>query len=175
MKKRLYFFDGDGTLWYPKETKRTIKPHWVYQDPTTKDSYLEQLTLTPGVAELLPQLYEQEIFIVVISAHPGPQDQAMTEMQTKLTHFGIADYIYSYHITPGDNPHGKTAVIKQVLAELGLKPSQAVMIGDSYSYDYLGGKDAGIDALWIQNPSCKVPDTFPEDLTTITEISDLLT
>lgn len=174
MKKRAYFFDGDGTLWYPTSTQRTIKPHWVYQDSETKDNYLEHLTLTPGVTELLPKLYEQEIFIVVISAHPGPLDKALAEMHSKLTHFGLIDYIHSYHITPGDDPHGKTAVIRQVISELNLKPSQAVMIGDSYYYDYLGAKDAGIEAYWIQNPSCKVPDSFPVDLATISEISDLL-
>jgi FMN phosphatase YigB (HAD superfamily) len=174
MKKRAYFFDGDGTLWYPTSTQRTIKPHWVYQDPKTKNTYLEHLTLTPGVTELLPKLYKQEIFIVVISAHPGPHDQAMTEMHTKLTHFGLIEYIHSYHITPGNDPHGKTLAIREVISELGVKPSQAVMIGDSYYYDYLGARDAGIDAYWISNPSCKAPETFPEDLTTINEISDLL-
>lgn len=174
MKKRLYLFDADGTLWYPKSTKRSIKPHWIYKDPETKDNYLEHLILTPGVAELLPKLYEQEVFIVIVSAHPGAHDHAMTEMHTKLAHFGLIEFIHSYHITPGDDPHGKTSAIREVISELGLKPSQAVMIGDSYFYDYLGARDVGIDAYWIQNPACKVPETFPEDLTTIAEISDLL-
>ena len=31
--KKVVFFDGDGTLWYPKTTKRTAAPHWVYLDP----------------------------------------------------------------------------------------------------------------------------------------------
>lgn len=28
--KKIIFFDGDGTLWYPKKTKWTKKPHLIY-------------------------------------------------------------------------------------------------------------------------------------------------
>lgn len=30
--KKTVFFDGDGTLWYPKTTRRTRKPWWIYLD-----------------------------------------------------------------------------------------------------------------------------------------------
>jgi hypothetical protein len=36
MNKLIIFFDGDGTIWYPKATKRKVKPHWIYSDPKKK-------------------------------------------------------------------------------------------------------------------------------------------
>ena len=56
MKKKIVFLDGAGTLWYPKATKRTQKPHWIYHDPETKDNYLEHLELTPRTKETLELL-----------------------------------------------------------------------------------------------------------------------
>jgi hydroxymethylpyrimidine pyrophosphatase-like HAD family hydrolase len=34
--KKIIFFDGDGTLWYPKKTKYKEHPVWLYIDPVTK-------------------------------------------------------------------------------------------------------------------------------------------
>ena len=34
--KKIIFFDGDGTLWYPKKTKYKEHPVWLYRDPITK-------------------------------------------------------------------------------------------------------------------------------------------
>ena len=34
--KKIIFFDGDGTLWYPKETKHKRNPVWIYKDKTIK-------------------------------------------------------------------------------------------------------------------------------------------
>lgn len=55
-EEKIIFLDGDGTLWYPKATKRTQKPHWIYHDPETKDNYLEHLELTPKTKEALEYL-----------------------------------------------------------------------------------------------------------------------
>src|SRR3712207_9020349 len=49
-------FDGDGTLWYPRATRRTKKPWWVYTDVETKGNYLQHLALTPMAVETLRAL-----------------------------------------------------------------------------------------------------------------------
>ena len=38
---------------------------------------------------------------------------------------------------------------KEVLAYFNCEPERAVVIGDSYDNDYLGGLGAGIDSLWL--------------------------
>ena len=173
MKKKIIFFDGDGTLWYPKATKRTRKPHWVYHDEQAKDSYLGHLELTPGTKEVLSTLHERGVYLVVISAHPSVEDIALAEIKEKLDYFEISDYFYAYRASEGSNPQGKVAIMEEVIEKLNLTKDDAIMVGDSYFYDYLAPKEAGIDALFIQNEVSEMPDTLPTELQTISEIADL--
>jgi FMN phosphatase YigB (HAD superfamily) len=39
------------------------------------------------------------------------------------------------------------------------------MVGDSYFYDYLASKEAGIDAFFIENSVSKMPDIVPTQYT----------
>ena len=172
--KRIIFFDGDGTLWYPRATKRTRKPHWVYHDSAIKDNFLVHLELAPKIKETLNLFLEQGVYLVVISASPESEEVAMKEMHEKLEYFGIEKLFYTYRVSAGDNPEGKASIILEILEELNLKKEDAVMVGDSYYYDYLAAKNIGIDALFIENTVSKMPSEIPEDLQVIREISDLL-
>jgi phosphoglycolate phosphatase-like HAD superfamily hydrolase len=174
MKKKLLFLDGDGTLWYPKKTLRTQKPHWVYSHPDTKDAYLEHLTLTPQVKETLETLKSHGLYLVVISANPYDETRAVKEIGERLAHFGLTHLFYACRASSGEDPKGKTAIMLEIIAELGVQKSDALMVGDSYFYDYLAAKDAGIDAFFIHNPVAKMPDPLPQDLQSIHEVSDLL-
>ena len=174
MKKKIIFFDGDGTLWYPKATKRTQKPHWIYHDLTTKDNYLEHLELTPGTKETLEMLAVKGVKLVVISANPYPEEVATKEIKERIDYFGLTDLFYAYRSSPGDDPNGKVGIILEIITMLGLTNEDALMVGDSYFYDYLAPKEAGIDALYIENKVSKMPDPMPEDLQSIREMSDLL-
>lgn len=174
MKKKLIFLDGDGTLWYPSLTKRSQKPHWVYHDPTTKDSYLEHMELTPNVKETLLKLRERGVILVVISANPRPEEVANKELRERLEFFGLLELFHSYRSSPGDRPEGKGERMLEIIELLHLTKSDALMVGDSYSYDYLAAKDVGIDALFIENEYAKMPEEIPTDLQVIREVSDLL-
>jgi 8-oxo-dGTP pyrophosphatase MutT (NUDIX family)/predicted HAD superfamily phosphohydrolase YqeG len=174
MNKRIIFFDGDGTLWYPKATKRTRKPHWVYHDIATKDNFLEHIELTPKTKETLQFFSEQGVYLVVISANPESEDVAIKEMREKLEYFGIEKLFYACRVSAGDDPNGKSSIILEILEELNLKKEDAVMVGDSFYYDYLAAKNIGIDALFIENTVSKMPMEIPADLQGIREISDLL-
>jgi phosphoglycolate phosphatase-like HAD superfamily hydrolase len=174
MQKKLIFFDGDGTLWYPKKTKRTQKPHWIYSDPKTKDSYLEHLELTPGTKEVFNYLHQKNIYIVVVSANPFPEDVANIELKEKLKYFNLIDLVYAYRSSSGDNPDGKATIMLEIIRTLKLKKEQALMVGDSYFYDYLAAKNIGIEALFIKNSVSKMPEKIPNNLKTIREVSDLM-
>jgi hypothetical protein len=50
---KLISFDGDGTLWYPKTTTTTQKPHRIYEIYPQVDEANAQLILIPGTIELL--------------------------------------------------------------------------------------------------------------------------
>lgn len=174
MKKKIIFFDGDGTLWYPKATKRTQKPHWIYHDAATKDNYLDHLELTPGTKETLRILHDKGMRLVVISANPYPEEIAVEEIKERLDYFGLSDIFYAYRSSKGDDPSGKVAIMLEIINTLGLAKKDALMVGDSYFYDYLAPKEAGIDAFFIENGVAKMPDPVPVDIQRIKETSDLL-
>lgn len=173
MKKKIIFFDGDGTLWYPKATKRTQKPHWIYHDELTKDHYLDHLELTPGTKEVLELLHKRGIYLVVISANPHTQEVAEAEIRERIDYFGLNSLFYTYRASEGDDPLGKVAIILEIIKVLGFDKKDALMVGDSYFYDYHAPKEAGIDAFFIENKVSNMPDSTPTNLRSIKELSDL--
>ncbi len=171
---KLIFLDGDGTIWYPKSTKRTQKPHWIYHDPSTKNQYLQHLELAPKIRETLAFLHSQGVLLVLISANPAPAEVAESELLNKLQYFGIEDYFHSYHSSPGDNPLGKAEVIQRILTQENLLPQDSLMVGDSYFYDYEAAQSIGVPAYWIENTVSNQPDVIPPEWQKISEVSDIL-
>jgi putative hydrolase of the HAD superfamily len=51
------------------------------------------------------------------------------------------------------------AIFEHALANLGLIPGKAVMIGDSWRNDVLGARNAGIPAIWFN----RYDEAYPED------------
>ena len=174
MKKKIIFLDGDGTLWYPRKTKRNEKPHWIYNHPDTKDNYLEHLELTPHVIETLNELKTKGIILIVLSANPNVEHLALIGIKDRLNNFGITNYFHTVRSSSGDDKDGKGQVILDVLQDLNLQKEEALMVGDSFVYDFLAAKKIGVDALWIQNPISKLPEKLPEDFIKINEIKDIL-
>jgi HAD superfamily hydrolase (TIGR01662 family) len=174
MKKKIIFLDGDGTIWYPTKTKRSEKPHWVYDHPDTKDNHLEHLELTPDVEKVIKELQNRGILLVVISANPREESVAVEEIKTRIKHFNLQDNFLLVRSSSGDDPNGKGKIILEVLKDLNLEKEDALMIGDSYFYDYLAAKNVGVDALWIENSVSKIPDILPDDFRKINEVSGVL-
>ena len=172
--KKIIFFDGDGTLWYPRSTKRTQKPHWIYHDPEIKDVYLEHLELTPRTKEALEYLSAQGVYLVVLSANPYAEDIALAEIKERLEYFGILNLFYAYRSSDGNDANGKSSIILEILDTLGLDKQDALMVGDSYFYDYLAAKNIGVDAFFIENDISKMPDELPTDLKSIKEVYELV-
>ena len=112
--------------------------------------------------------------MVVISANPESEEVVLKEMQEKLEYFGIEKLFYACRVSAGDDPEGKSGIILEILKELGLEKEDAIMVGDSYYYDYLAAKNIGVDALFIENSVSKMPAEIPKDLRVIREVGDLL-
>ncbi len=144
--KRIIFFDGDGTLWYPKTTKRRQKPHWIYHDPATMHDHKSHLVLTPHALSTLKKLQKLGIITVIISTHPHAAKDADAVLKEKVRHFGLEPFVSEVHAAR-NVPTGKGAVIRRVLTRLKLPKSSALMIGDSYVWDYLAAKNVGVDGL----------------------------
>jgi len=143
---KIIFFDGDGTLWYPKATKHTQKPHLIYKTLTASGDHNEHLILTPSVKSTLRILRKMGIITVVISTHPHPVKIANALLKNKIDHFEL-EHLLDEARTSRNVIHGKGDVITRILKRRGLPKSSALMVGDSYRWDYLAAKKVGVKSL----------------------------
>ncbi|MYC75028.1 HAD family hydrolase [Candidatus Poribacteria bacterium] len=68
-------------------------------------------------------------------------------------------------------------IFEAALSELGVVPSQAIYVGDSYSADMVGGKNAGMWTAWLvgeQMKSCPDPSLVDVQLSHLHELTDFL-
>ena len=150
MRKKIIFFDGDGTLWYPHATRRSRKPYWIYYEEETKDEYLKHLVLTPQAAETLARLREWGIRTVVLSTHPHESEEAARVLGEKVAHFELHDLFDEVYAT-AEYPAAKSEKAAEILTRLGLSKADALMVGDSYRWDYQLMVENGIEAVLVNS------------------------
>ncbi|HLC85253.1 MAG TPA: HAD family hydrolase [Candidatus Nanoarchaeia archaeon] len=148
--KQIIFFDGDGTLWYPEKTAYQQLPHWIYKDPKTSMDPLKHLILTPHAKATLTELRAQEIQVVLLSTHPHPPDEAARILQAKIRHFQLEGYFDEVHATRAYEA-SKGEFMVEILKRRKIPKDGALMVGDTYNWDYKSAKDQGIDALLMES------------------------
>ncbi len=171
--KRIIFFDGDGTLWYPKKTKYQEKPHWVYSLEGTLDDYCKHLMMIPTVVATLKKLKEQKIITVLLSTHPHPPDEAAAIINHKVLHFKLSKLFDEIHATREFHA-SKGEFIVKILKKRGIPKNKALMIGDNYRWDYKPAKDVGVDALLIESDYIKKDKYGKRVKNTVKKLSDVL-
>ncbi|HEY4487075.1 MAG TPA: HAD family hydrolase [Candidatus Paceibacterota bacterium] len=155
-RKKIIFFDGDGTLWYPKSTRWSRKPHWIYEGSPKPKEYLRLLIVTPGILKILKQLKKDGLLLIALSTHPHPKKEADWHLQQKIHHFKL-DVLFDYIYTARPRPEGKGLIMKKVLRKMKIPKSQAVLIGDNYVYDYLSAKKVGVECVLLHTPYLEIP------------------
>ncbi|MEN7982167.1 MAG: HAD hydrolase-like protein [Nanoarchaeota archaeon] len=149
MKKKIIFFDGDGTLWYPKKTKYTKHPVWLYRDKRFKN-HTNHLIIIPSVLSTIRKLKKMGIITIILSTHPQPPKEADVIIQHKIKHFklkNLFDEVYATKI----RQESKGEFILKILKKRKIPKSKALMVGDSYKWDYQSAKKIGVDALLIES------------------------
>ena len=150
MNKEIIFFDGDGTLWYPKSTKYIEKPHWIYLKSKNANDHYKHLVMIPTVFSTLKKLKKMGVIIVLLSTHPHPPEEADSIINHKVKHFKLNELFDEVHATR--EYHGsKGEFIVKILKERGLSKSKALMVGDHYHWDIESAKNVGVDALLIES------------------------
>ncbi len=170
---RVLFFDGCGTLWYPRTTGREKNPFWIYQDPATREDPDAELVLTPSTLPTLKALRRLKLATVLLSTNPHPPPLANAALLRRVRRLGLQDYLDQCHATPDRHP-AKGEFMESILDEMGLKKSEAMMVGDRHVWDYGPARDKGIRALLLE--SAYEGDTIRGDpsIQTILELEDLL-
>jgi len=145
--KRVVFFDGDGTLWYPRTTRRTRPPQWVYLDRTIIDPIAE-LIVTPTTRETLSVLGGLGVKRVLLSTCPLPEEEAILDRTRAAKQVDIHHLLDDVQVAP-DHPGGKGERIITLLGMYGLDKEHALMVGDTYERDYRSAQAVGVDGLHI--------------------------
>lgn len=149
MKKRIIFFDGDGTLWYPKKTKYTKHPVWLYKDSRIKN-HTNHLIMTPSAFSTIKKLKRMGVITVILSTHPHPSKEADAIIKHKIKHFELEELFDEVHATR-EYFGSKGEFMLKILKKRKIPKSKALMVGDSYKWDYQPAKKRGIDALLIES------------------------
>ncbi len=172
-QKKIIFFDGDGTIWYPRLSKRSRAPHWIYSDKNIGDNYLEHLTLTPSALETLKKLKKLGIMLILLSTYPHLPKEADILQKVKIKHFKLEE-IFDDFYTSRDKKLGKGEAIVRILRKKHIPKTQALMVGDSYRFDYLSAKKVDVDALLIKSDYMKHPPRGGKIQNTIDGLKDLV-
>lgn len=172
-KKKIIFFDGDGTIWYPKSSKRSKAPHWIYSDKNIGNYYLKHLILTPSAVISLKKLKKLGLVLILLSTYPHIPREADILQKAKIKHFKL-EKIFDDFYTSRDKQEGKGMVIQRILRKKHIPKSQALMVGDSYRFDYLSAKKVGVDALLIKSDYMKHPPRGRKIQKTIGGLKDVV-
>ena len=79
----------------------------------------------------------------------------------KFAHSGLADCFAHTIISEEVGVNKPQPEIFRIALELnGIRQEEAVMIGDSYSSDIAGARNAGIDQIWLHEGASPEPATF---------------
>ena len=146
--KKIVFFDGDGTLWYPKTTKRTKPPQWVYLDEMVTDPIAE-LVVTPTTKDTLSVLGEWGVKRVLLSTCPLPEEEAIMDRIRATQQVDIHHLLDDVQVAP-DHAGGKGERIVTLLGRYGLGKDSALMVGDTYERDYQSAQAVGVEGLLIR-------------------------
>ncbi len=167
--KKIVIFDGDGTLWYPKSTKWSKKPNWIYWDNPEAKDYLKHLRLTPNLIPVLKKLKQRGMILVALSTHPHTRMEADVRMGQKMKHLKL-DSIFDHVYTARPFPWGKGRVMASLLKKNGIPKSRALLVGDSHTYDYLSAKGVGVDCVLIKTPYLGVIDKKVKTIKSLREL-----
>ena len=173
MNKNIIFFDGDGTLWYPKTTKHKEAPHWLYAKYPEPQDYLKHLVLTPSILKVLNTLKKRGVTLIALSTHPHTRQEADIRMQGRIKHLKL-DKIFDEIYTARPYPWGKGKVMLSVLKKKGIPKTKALLVGDSYLYDYCSAKTVGIECLLIATPYTEYTLRSKKRINTIANLKQLL-
>lgn len=126
--------------------------------------------LMPGARELLTDLFPSHHLALLTNGAPDLQRE-------KIAASGLESFFRAIAVS-GEYGIGKPKpeIFHRLLAELGVEPGEAIMVGNSLERDIAGARNAGIRSVWIRVPgSEESADVTPEyTITSLSEIHGLL-
>lgn len=124
------------------------------------------LTLPNTSLKFIEQLRNYHIPLVILT-------NGVVEVQkNKVRNMNIEKFVYKiFYARDNSGKYEKPDLrcFQRVLKFFDCQPENAIMVGDSYSNDYLGAKNANIDALWLGGNNHESIDELEQALPFILE------
>ncbi|THF88067.1 HAD family hydrolase [Deinococcus sp. KSM4-11] len=136
---------------------------------TYRESYRAHWQLLAGANTLLHTLRGRGLKTAILTNY-------VREVQhEKLSHFGL-DALVDAVLCIEDVPAPKPApgAYHAACAALDVAPAQTVMVGDSWTNDVQGARDAGLHAVWINRRGLAAPLPDVAQVTALDELPGVL-
>lgn len=111
----------------------------------------------PGATGLLRVLRGRAVLGIVSN---NQQEEQLDKLRF-LGLDGAFDFVMTSERAGIQKPH--PGIFQRALAEAGVGPEEAVMVGDSWKWDVLGARSAGIHAVWFNRYRLPVPEPVPAE------------
>lgn len=129
---------------------------------------LDNMKLTQGADRLLKRLKDSGIRIAICT------DLTTHIQHRKLRKLGIADYVDVFVSSEeADAEKPDMRMFDMTIRKLGILPQEAVYVGDSYSKDIIGAKNAGMLPVWFNPHGKERKGITVDNMLEITEMEQL--
>jgi putative hydrolase of the HAD superfamily len=116
-------------------------------------AYLAARRAVPGALELLRALRAAGVTIGIVT------NNVLTEQVGKLRELGMTELIDVLVVSEeAGAKKPEPGIFRIALDRCGASADRAVMLGDSWPFDVLGARAAGIRAVWLNRNGGAVPD-----------------
>ncbi|KAB5581545.1 hypothetical protein PHYPO_G00176930 [Pangasianodon hypophthalmus] len=135
---------------------------------TWKTTRLQALALSPEVLTLLQELKCSYKLLLLTNGDAQTQREKLEAVR--------CEGLFSNVVVGGEHAEQKPAVsiFTHCFEQLGVKPQDCIMVGDSLDTDIQGGFDAGVQAtVWINKSTDALPENSVSPDYTIPSVLDL--
>ena len=131
-----------------------------------RERYEAAWQAVPGAIALAAALKRAGVAFVIVT------NNVTSEQRLKLDRCGLRPYVDAL-ITSEDVGVTKpdARIFETALAAAGVRPAEAVMLGDSWMTDVAGARAAGVRAVWLNRTGAVSPDSSAG--ATVSEIQSL--
>jgi putative hydrolase of the HAD superfamily len=120
----------------------------MYDDPAIMRPMVEwpEVRMVPGIDKVLTWLKSTRR-MVVLATSANISDEA--QIRAALARVDVAQYVDKVYCFKNTGLPKGEPFYRKVISDLGIEPSNALMIGDTFEKDVLAANAVGILAIWF--------------------------
>ncbi len=138
---KIYLFDWGDTLMVDFSNARGKMCNW------------DTVQAVDGAVETLSALSQQGHSLFVAT---GADDSNVQDIKLAFERVGLSKFISGYFCKSNIGiSKGSSEFYQRIVNQLGVKPSEVTMVGDSLEKDVISALDAGLNAVWFNSQVLK--------------------